>query len=78
MTETTADKLEAIFDEIHAINAKMEAIPDLHKYGIPNDLNSATGREWEALAQRHDALAMRAARIVQNATASYNHKKEKP
>lgn len=78
MTESVADKLEAIFDEYDAINAKMAAIPDLDKYGIPNDLNSATGREWEALAQRSNALAMRAARIVQNATASHNRKKEQP
>ena len=78
MAETTADMLEAIFDEIHAITAKMDAIPDLDKYGIPNDLNSATGREWEALAQRRASLGMRAARIVQNATASHNRKKEKP
>lgn len=63
-SKTTAEMLEEVFSEIHALEAEMKALPDLDEFGVPNDLNSPSGREWEALFKRHTALARRAARLV--------------
>lgn len=65
MAESIADVLDAIFDELHAIKAQMRALPDLdEELGVPNNPDSATGQQWNALFEKHTALARRAARLV--------------
>lgn len=82
MAESIADVLDAIFDELHDIDAQMRALPDLdEELGVPNNPNSATGQQWNALFRKHTALARRAARLVHDHTDGYtphptNHDKE--
>lgn len=81
MAESIADVLDAIFDELHAIEAQMRALPDLdEELGVPNNPDSATGQQWNALFEKHTALARRAARLVNDhidgSTYPNDHAKE--
>lgn len=72
MAESIADALDAIFDELHSIDAQMRALPDLdEELGVPNNPDSASGQEWNALFRKHTALARRAARLVHDTIDGY-------
>lgn len=65
-TESIGQRLDRLFQKYDDLKREMNAIPNLDRYGIPNDPDSPEGQQWDELWEKATAISHEMCQLVIN------------
>ncbi|MDY6049744.1 MAG: hypothetical protein SPI77_04165 [Corynebacterium sp.] len=63
---TISQRLDQLMEEFDRLSQEMNALPNLDRFGIPNDLESPEGQKWEEPLHQSDAVTHEMCQLVIN------------